>query len=76
MTKLKTFRLDEKLVRALKRIAKESKTSETAIVAKALECYLSDYVDYLEAKRRFEDPSDEVISSDEMWRRLGLDEEV
>jgi predicted DNA-binding protein len=70
MRKLKAFRLNEQLIKALKKIAFQMKTSETEIVSKAIECYLAEYVEYQEAKNRFDDHADEIISADEMWRRL------
>ena len=70
MAKLKAFRLNEKLIAALKKLAKRTGKSETFLVSSAIKFYLAEYVDYQEAKSRFEDPTDEIISADEMWRRL------
>ena len=54
-------------------LAKATGRSKSYYAKKAIEEYLEEREDYLLAISRLEDPTDEVISLDEIRRRLGLD---
>ncbi len=72
MTILKAFRLEEKIVGRLSKIARITCRSEKYYVEEALRTYLEEYEDARIAKERFEDPRTKIISSTEMRKRLGL----
>jgi RHH-type transcriptional regulator, rel operon repressor / antitoxin RelB len=50
------------------------KAYKAYIMKKALESYLDEYSDYLIALERLHDKDDRVISSQEMRKRLGLED--
>ncbi len=72
MGKVKAFRLPEEISGLLEKTAKKTNRTETFYVVEALKNYFSEYYDYQVAKDRFEDSTDEIISSKEMRERLGL----
>lgn len=72
MNKLKAFRLPQKLVVRLSRLAKKTHRTETFYVSDALENYLDEYEDALLATERFEDADTKYVTSKEMRSRLGL----
>ena len=72
MTKLKAFRLDEKLVLRLTKLSKTTRRSEKYYVEEALNHYFNDYEDAAIAKDRFEDPKTKLISSKELKKRLDV----
>ncbi|HPI36801.1 MAG TPA: hypothetical protein PK397_02545 [Ignavibacteriaceae bacterium] len=70
--KVKAFRLPEDLSVLLESTAQKTNRTETFYVIEALKNYFSEYYDYQIAKDRFEDPSDQIITTEEMRQRLGL----
>lgn len=72
MGKVKAFRIPEDISVILEKTAKRTNRTETFYVVEALKNYFSEYYDYQIAKDRFDDPSDKIITSDEMRERLGL----
>lgn len=72
MNILKAFRLPEKLVERLSKLAKETHRSEKYYVAEALQHYFEDYADAQIAKDRFMDPKSKIISSKELRKNLGV----
>ena len=69
---LKAFRLEESLVEKLSRMAKKTQRTEKFYVEEALKQYFTEYEDCQVAKDRFNDPKSQVITSQEMRRRLGV----
>lgn len=67
-----SIRLPEEIVHELDNLASTVERSKTYIIRKAIESYLQEYADYMVALERLRDKDDEVISSDEMRRRLAL----
>ncbi len=72
MSTLKAYRLPKDLKELLETTAKKTNRTETFYVIEALKKYFEEYYDYQVAKDRFEDHSDEIITSEEMRKRLGL----
>ena len=72
MGKVKAFRIPDDISELLSKTAKKTNRTETFYVVEALKNYFSEYYDYQVAKDRFEDPTDEIITSKEMRERLGL----
>lgn len=72
MTILKAFRLPQALATRLTKFAKQTHRSETFYVAVALEHYFEDYADAQIAKDRFNDPKSNIISGEELRKRLGV----
>jgi len=58
---------------ALREIADLRSESPDVVVRRAIEEFVADYIDGRVAMQRLADPSDRVISSEEMWR--GLEED-
>jgi predicted DNA-binding protein len=69
---LKAFRLPDDLKEKLEKTAKKTNRTETFYVVQALKHYFEKQFDYQTAKDRFEDNDDEIITSEEMRKRLGL----
>jgi predicted DNA-binding protein len=72
MNKLKAFRLPQKLVLRLAKLAKKTHRTETFYVSDALENYLDEYEDALLATERYEDADTTYLTSKELRARLGL----
>jgi predicted DNA-binding protein len=72
MASTKAFRLPDDIREILESTAKKHKRTETFYVIEALKYYFAEYHDYQIAIDRFNDPSDKIISSEEMRERLGL----
>ncbi|WKZ68845.1 MAG: hypothetical protein QY331_12875 [Melioribacteraceae bacterium] len=72
MGKVKAFRIQDEISLLLEKTAKKTNKTETFYVVEALKNYFSEYYDYQVAKDRFEDASDEIITSQEMRKHLGL----
>ncbi|NIT99785.1 MAG: ribbon-helix-helix protein, CopG family [Nitrosopumilaceae archaeon] len=65
-------RIQEEVVKELSKVAKETERSMSFHIEKALRLYLRDYIDYQIALDRLNDPSDRVISFEEMEKKVGL----
>ena len=72
MSGVKAFRLPDDIKKLLEKTAKKTNRTETFYVIEALKRYFEEYYDYQMAKDRFEDRDDEIITSAEMRKRLGL----
>ena len=67
-----SVRLPEKLVSQLDSISNETERPRSFIIQKALEFYIEDFADLQIALDRFHDKGDELVSSQEMRKSLGL----
>jgi len=67
-----SVRLPEVLVKQLDRIAEETERPRSFLIKKALEYYLNEYADLQVALDRLRDKDDEIISSKEMRKSLGI----
>ena len=67
-----SVRLPKKLAHALDQISKETERPKSFHIQKALEMYLEERADMQIALDRLNDPTDPVISSDDMREKLGL----
>lgn len=67
-----SVRLPEVLVKQLDRIAKETERPRSFLIKKALEYYFNEYADLQVALDRLRDKDDEIISSKEMRKSLGI----
>ena len=67
-----SVRLPKNLASLLDSIAKETERPRSFIIQKALESYIEDFADLQIALDRLRDKGDEVISSKEMRKSLGL----
>ena len=66
-----SVRLPEATAKALDELASATERPRTYLILKALEAYLAEYADYQVALDRLRDKDDPVISSAEIWKRLG-----
>ncbi len=67
-----SIRISEDLAKRLDVIVKETERPRSYIIQKALESYLEDYADLQISLDRIHDKADEVISSKELRKTLGL----
>lgn len=67
-----SVRLPSALAEELNELARATERSKSYLVQKALEVYLRDQADLQVALDRLHDPTDEVVSLDDMREELGL----
>jgi RHH-type rel operon transcriptional repressor/antitoxin RelB len=67
-----SVRIPEALANQLDSIAKETERPRSFIIQKALESYIGDFADLQIALDRLHDKGDEIVSSQEMRKSLGL----
>jgi len=67
-----SVRIPKGLANQLDSIAKETERPRSFIIQKALESYIEDFADLQIALDRLHDKGDEIISSNEMRKSLGL----
>ena len=67
-----SVRIPDSLKKALDSIARETERSKSFHVQKAIEFYIKEQVDLQIALDRFNDTSDEIISTSDMRKKLGL----
>lgn len=67
-----SVRISKDLANQLDSIAKETERPRSFIIQKALESYIEDFADLQIALDRLHDKGDEIISSNEMRKSLGL----
>ncbi len=67
-----SLRLPDEVAEKLENLANETHRSKTYIIRTALEQYLTEYSEYQVALDRLMDKDDEIISTGEMRKRLGL----
>ena len=70
--KLVGVRLPDELLGKLDYVCQETERTRTFVLKKAIEAYLEEYADYQIALDRWNDKDDEIISSKEMRRKLGI----
>ena len=67
-----SVRLDKDMQQKLDNLAIATKRSKSFFVREALDSYLDDMADYLEAQKRSQDPSRNLISIDELKKALDV----
>ncbi|HPD58012.1 MAG: Ribbon-helix-helix protein, copG family [Elusimicrobia bacterium ADurb.Bin231] len=67
-----SIRLPEELTKNLDDIAKETERPRSFHIQKAIETYIEDFADLRIAIDRLRNPKDEVISSKELRKSLGI----
>ena len=67
-----SVRLPEKIATELEQISKETERSKSFHIQKALEMYLEERADMQIALDRLNDPSDSIISVEDMRSRLEI----
>lgn len=67
-----SVRLPDSVAVELGRVAEETERSRSFVIQKAVEAYIDDFADLQVALDRLRDKSDEVVSSDDMRKSLGL----
>ena len=65
-----TARIPDDLIKALDAAASELKRTRAEMVRKAIEHYLDDYEDLVQAIERLHDPADPVLDWEEVKREL------
>jgi predicted transcriptional regulator len=68
-----SINLSDNTATVLREIAELTAESPDVLVRRAIEELVADYIDGRTAMQRLADPSDAVISSEEMWRSLEED---
>lgn len=72
MAKAVSVRLPDELSDQLEQLSEEIHRNKTYIITSALQKYLDEYADYQVALDRLRDKDDQIISSEEMRKSLGL----
>lgn len=72
MANLISLRLPDKILDPLDKLSELLERPRTYLIKKALEKYLSEYADYQIAMDRLHDKDDEILTSEEMRKNLGL----
>lgn len=67
-----SVRLPEKLADALEKVSKETERPKSFHIQKALEMYFEERADLQIALDRLNDPTDPIITLDEMRKQIGL----
>ena len=67
-----SVRLPEKLATALDKVSKETERPKSFHIQKALEMYFEERADLQIALDRLNDPTDPIISIDEMRDQIGI----
>ena len=67
-----SVRLPDKLAKELEQISEETERPKSFHIQKAIEMYLEECADMQIALDRLKDPSDSIISMDDMRSKLGL----
>jgi RHH-type transcriptional regulator, rel operon repressor / antitoxin RelB len=67
-----SVRLPKNLADQLDSISKETERPRSFIIQKALESYIEDYADLQIALDRLHDKGDEIVSSKDMRKSLGI----
>ena len=67
-----SVRLPEKLASALDKVSKETERPKSFHIQKALEMYFEERADLQIALDRLNDPTDAIISLDDMKAKIGL----
>ena len=67
--KLVAFQPAEDNLAGLNQVKERTSRSMSYCINQAIELYLAEVQDYEIALKRLNDPSDKIISSDEMWKR-------
>lgn len=71
-----SVRIPDELASKLSEIAKETERPKSFHIQKALEAYLDELADLQVAYDRLHDPTDSVVSIEEMRKELGLSDHV
>lgn len=72
MSKTLTIKISDAVDKELRRVARETERAKSFHIQKALETYLEQYAEFQVALDRLNDQKDEIISSNEMRKVLGL----
>ena len=67
-----SVRLPDKLAKELEQVSEETERPKSFHIQKAIEMYLEESADMQIALDRLKDPSDSIISMDDMRSKLGL----
>ena len=65
-----TARVPENIFSLLNELSSELRAARGTVIRNCLEDYLADWADYQIAKKRFDDPKDEILSSEEAGEYL------
>ena len=72
MTETISIRAPKKLLKMLEDIASATDRNRTYHIIKAIEYYINEYADLMIALDRLTDPTDSVVSIEEMKNSLGI----
>ncbi len=73
MSNVVATRFTDEVLAELDEVARELRRTRAELVRRAVEIYLAEHADHQIALERLNDPSDPVLSSEEMWNELGWD---
>ena len=67
-----SLRLPNNILKPLDKLSKITERPRSFLIRKALENYIDEYSEYQIALDRLRDKDDEIISSDDMRKKLGI----
>jgi RHH-type transcriptional regulator, rel operon repressor / antitoxin RelB len=73
MSNVVAARFTDEVLAELDDVARELRRTRAELIRRAVEIYLAEHADHQIALERLNDPSDPVVSTEEMWRELGWD---
>ncbi len=71
MSNVVATRFTDEVLAELDEVARELRRTRAELVRRAVEIYLAEYADHQIALDRLNDPSDPVVSTEQMWHELG-----
>lgn len=71
MTNVVATRFSDEILAELDDVARELRRTRAELVRRAVEIYLAEYAEHQIALERLNDPTDPVVSTDELWADLG-----
>jgi predicted DNA-binding protein len=74
MTNVVATRFSDDLLAQLDDVARELHRTRAEVIRRAVEIYLAEYADHQIALDRLKDPTDPMLSTEELWRDLGWGE--
>jgi len=71
MSNVVATRFSDEVLAELDDVARELRRTRAELIRRAVEIYLAEYADHQIALERLNDPTDSIVSSEEMWHDLG-----
>ena len=74
MSNVVATRFSDEVLAELDDVARELRRTRAELIRRAVEIYLAEYADHQIALERLNDPTDPIVSSEDLWHDLGWGE--